>query len=227
MKAYSGIFNGTGAALYIGLGFVPSEVLAMVIDQAQAEVLEWNTDLQKSAIAPEGILRAAVGDTPGFALKTKGTGIALHYGGEMITAASTAKIIAASMVEAYQGDMRQKTGNEVNKFVLDTSGNATGHFNVGIDTDLVGVGSPVCIRDTQGIERTFYITALTNDGDADDEVTLNLPAGSGRVTFIGYKYDFVACPAGMHFPAGIVINDTTNINASGQKNRIRAVNMGL
>ena len=64
-------------------------------------------------------------------------------------------------------------------WTLDTAGNKTGHFSAGLP-DGVGVGS--IVRFANG--STALIAALTNDGDAADEVTLDIAAPTADVESI-------------------------------------------
>jgi hypothetical protein len=61
--------------------------------------------------------------------------------------------------------------------------------------------------------RGYRIVALTNDGDAANEVTLDRSAPSGPVKFIGTKVDWVPAPVGVRMPAGFEILDVTHVNA--------------
>jgi len=81
----------------------------------------------------------------------------------------------------------------------------------------VGEGSLVCIgSETTGKGVWAVMTALTNDGDADDEVTLSKALGSGDVLALRAMYDFVGVPAGTITKAGFFIDSTASINTSGE-----------
>lgn len=238
MKLVKGMFYGVGTSkTWIGLGFVPNKVRLAVIDQADAEEIFWQEDMLRAATGAEGILRAGVGNTPGFALLTLGTGVQPYYGGDVVPAANTHYLVHKSCLKAvrtdspninYAGDMRNMPGGTglISTWTLQTAGSYTGKFDQGVDTSYVGVGSPVFIRPFYGTQFgpviVAYVTAITNDGNADDEITLSQAVPSGQVTFIGYKYDFIAAPAGMSMPAGVLVNDYTYLNVASQKNIIEA-----
>ena len=239
MNVVKGIFNGVGTSkTWIGLGFVPVKARLAVIDQADAEELIWEENMLRAATGAEGILRKSVANAPNFALLTLGTGVQPYVGGDIVPAANTHYLVHKSCLKAvrtdspninYAGDMREMPagGGLVNTWTLDTAGAYTGHFNTYIDTTYVGVGSMVIVKPYggQAAIRTF-ITAITNGsttyGQTADDVTLSQAVPNGQITFIGYKYDFVAAPAGMAMPAGLLVNDYTYVNVASQKNSIEA-----
>ena len=65
------------------------------------------------------------------------------------------------------------------------------------------------VADSNGKTYEVNVAALTNDGDAANEVTLDQAVPSGRVVHVGGAWDFVPAPAGMVLPAGIEITDVT------------------
>ena len=238
MRKVTGIAVGAGtSAMYIGLGFVPTKVRLSIIDQAEAEELIWSTDMARAATGAEGILRAGVGNTPGLALLTLGIGVQPYYGGDMVSSKSANHVVHKSSMQVnvrgtglidWGGDMRSMPGGTgpVSSWTLQTAGSYTGKFDQGVDLTYVNVGSPVFIRpfvgSGYGPVRCVYVTAISNDGNADNEVTLSQAVPSGQVTFMGYRYDFAQVPVGYTMEQGIVINDVTYINVSGQKFLIEA-----
>jgi hypothetical protein len=212
MKKISGVFLGSGAARYFGLGFLPDFVRLRNIHAADLAVIDWHKRMRAYATAAEGVRHGITTGAWTAAALTLGTGIKLYKGGDRITAEAVTHLVPACMHETYRGDMRDKgTLGQVNKWTLDTSGAATGHVNVGVSTTYVGVGSAVMIDGFWS-----YITALTNDGDAANEVTLDQAAPSGDIEQIRYKYDFVAAPVGMLMPEGIYVAETGACNATSE-----------
>ncbi len=217
-----GVFLGSGAARNIGLGFVPSRVTIQNVHAADLGTIEWDSRFAAKATAAEGIktLIHTYGTTPSVAdvavkaALTVGTGVAPYAGGTIPSSATAANILPTHLVADYAGDMRAKgTLGLVDKFTLTHADNPTGKFNAGVNTTYVGVGSRVRIGG-----QWYTITALTNDGDADDEVTLDRrpSVGTQVADKILYPYDFVACPAGVTMPAGIVLSETADVNASNE-----------
>ena len=109
--------------------------------------------------------------------------------------------------------MRGNQRGDILAWTLDVAATRKGHFDAGLDTDVCGVGSTVVIRAAStGKLYEAYIAALTNDGDAASEVTLNTAVPSGMVVHVGCAWDWVAAPVGKVMPAGIEITDVTYAN---------------
>ena len=221
MKTLKFAVGAGTSAMYVGLGFVPSKVRLMHAKDAggseAAMHLDWNRALARHSVYAEGVLTIANGTRSGL---TEAAGVARYFGGDLITTAAAHYVVPIehpALEKTYAVDMRSSSGGTgtITTWTLQTAGNETGKFNYGVDTSYVGVGSEVVvIPDSGGMARVYSIVALANDGNADDEVTLNGPCPSGRVQRISYKYDFANLPAGYRMPAGIVINDTTYFNVA-------------
>jgi len=226
MRKVAGLYVGAGtSAMYIGLGFRPDWVKIRNIDQAAQEEVEWNIHMIRDTVAAEGILRSTIGaDDTGLTVLTFGNGIEPYYGGDLIATASANYVMPANMVDGYRGNMAGKgSGDEVDTWTLDTAGTPSGHFNAPINSTYVNEGSFIDILETSsGLLKRVALTALSNDGDATDDVTISHAVGSGKVRFIGYRYGFVNTPAGQKMPEGIKISDTTYVNVSAQKCLIEA-----
>jgi hypothetical protein len=224
MRVVSGIYLGAGtSALYLGLGFIPDWVKIRNIDQSAQEALDWSRNDIRAATAAEGLLRTTIGaDDTGLTVLTEAAGIVPYYGGTVISTASANYQVPRNMESLFRGDMRVKTTTDINTWTLDTSASETGHVNTGVNTTYVGVGSLIKIKETStGLIKTAAIVALTNDGDAANEVTLDRAIGTGVVIKIGYLYDLAAAPKGTVMPAGIYLADTT-CNASAERCLIEA-----
>ena len=222
MKKVSGIYTGVGTLpLYIGLGFIPDEVRILNIGEAEAEELRWNIHQSRQADGAEGIIRTVVaGDVT---LLTLGQGVEPYEGEGLLGAADANKLVLADTQPLYQGDMKQKGAADVNKWTLQTAATYKGKFNAAINATYVGVGSEVVVRQSRQLKQKAFITAITDTGESDNEVTLSRALPTGEITFIGYKSDFVTAPAGSSIPAGIKINDVTYVNVSGQPCLIEAI----
>ena len=218
MRTVSGTLNGTGAALVVGCGFKPDYVKLWNAEATNPVFVEWNKNM-RSLEQIEGIGTVSDGTQNLFARYAAGAGIAPYDGGDVMSAASTVYLLPTADVVGTN-NMARKAGSisaNVTKWELDTSANRTGSFNVGVNTTYVGEGSIVRIYDplTKATYETV-MTALSNDGDADDEVTLAVAVPSGDVMYIGPMYDYIgASAAGDVIPAGFKINMTTVLNASG------------
>jgi hypothetical protein len=217
----SGIYPGAGtSALYIGLGFIPKRVEIHNLDQAEQEILVWDDAMARAAIAPGGQVRTALtsADAANFVVLAQNAGIEPYDGGYVVAALSANYLVPAHEA-GVGGDQRDASGGTgpVRKWTLGNSSNRTGNFNAGVDTTNVGVGSVVEI---EGLR--YKVQAISNDGDAANEVTLDRAAPTGVVRFIGYKYDFWRAPVGTTMPRGIIIRDVTYVNVSGQECLLKA-----
>jgi hypothetical protein len=222
MRKYIGVAPGAGtSALYIGLGFVPKAV-KLANNQAEGDVLIWNTGMWRNVLQYGGRFQGALAGDESFETTA---GMGPYWGGDLIATASKQWITRADMVAAYSGDMRAKgASSPVTKWVQHST--TTGHFDYPISTTYVNVGSLVWIRsDATGIMRPYVVRAVSNDGDATNDITLDASVGSGSVERITYFSDFVQAPAGYTMPQGIVINDITDLNVDGQLITIEAEDM--
>lgn len=151
-------------------------------------------------------------------LLTAGQGIRGYEDGAAVTSAGVAALMPTSMVPDYAGDMRTKgAGAKVNLWTLTNSGNRTGKFNAAIDTDLVKAGSVIQIEG-----KTYFIQSITSTGAADDQVTLNQAAPTGRIEKILYPYDLAPIPAGTRIPRGFYLAETATVNKNNELVQIQA-----
>ena len=210
-----GTFNGTGAAVYICIGFVPDYVKVWNCEGSQALQLEWNKNMRTTEIQ-EGVELA----TSTFAANTVGAGIMTYFGGDTLTSttAGTTTYGEGVYLKRDDHDYRYPNGgaNGLGDAVADVIDTwtlysaFTGHFNEDVTGTYIGEGSPICIDG-----RWYYITTLdAGKGEATNEVTLtHTGVKSGKVQFIGGKYDYKPMVAGEVTPAGFLISDTTvNVN---------------
>jgi len=204
-------FNGTGAALYLGLGFVPDWVKIHNIEDANFCELRYSVNSRVPGQV-EGVLYT---DGVPSAL-AYGAGVAPYRGGDYLPSGGT----TVYLVEDPERDKRDAgILGTVNKWTLDTAANRTGHVDAGVNTTYVGVGSRMLIKPTNiPASAPIWVTvlAITNDGDAADELTLSEVVQSGDVLFISGMYDMIAAPSEAIMPAGIIINETGALNVSGE-----------
>lgn len=207
VRQVSGTFNGTGADLYICLGFMPDWVKMRSLETTDEEYVEWNRNM-RSAEMFGGI---SIDDDGAVSPVTIGVGVAEYKGGDYIAAASTVYL------EKYSKDQRGAgSGGVITKWTLDTPGSRTGHFDNPVNTTYVGEGSIVSIGDEAGpTSDRAVITALSNDGDAADEVTLSKALATNAVLYISRMYDYWGVPAGTITKPGFFIDSTSAINTSG------------
>lgn len=205
-KMISGTFNGTGAALYIGIGFIPDWVKIVNMEDTINSWVEWNKHMNRVGEHLEGREFYTGTTYQQLAELTFGTGIRPYHGGDKMSAASTAYLVKDDANYAYS-----TTYGQIDTWTLDTAATPSGHFNLEADTTYVGIGSQVTI---DGYE--YGITAMTSNGELTDEVTLSEAAPAGEITKISRMYDYVGAAKDAIIPAGFKINATTVINVSGE-----------
>jgi hypothetical protein len=222
MKKFAGLFVGSGASRKIGLGFVPDKVTIQNITAADVGRIEWSRLMASLAAVGGGLL---VEESTGLAAAkiAQASGVSVYYGGDVITSASAAALVASHAIPAYAGDMRDKgTAGLVDSWTLYNASNRTGYFNAAVNTDYVKAGSRIMIGDAW-----YTIQAIATDGDAsDDLVTLDRAAPSGEIKKITFPYDLYNAPAGTVMPAGIVLAETAVVNENAELCYIEAESYG-
>jgi hypothetical protein len=220
----AGTFNGTGAALRIGLGFVPDWVIIKNLENAARYVMEWNVQMSRTAESVEGIRIQGISDTDyDRSVLTKGNGIIPYYGGASFTSAQTAYITLQT-----DNDMRDVgTAGTIANWTLGSAANYTGNWDKECNTTYVGEGSRICIDEggPGSAARWASVVALTSNGDQANEVTLSYPVKSGPINMLTGMYDFLGIAADKPMPDGIYTADTT-LNVSGELCYIEAGTYG-
>jgi len=216
MKCIAGTFNGTNAAVYLCLGFIPDFVKLRNVEDTDAAWVEWDINY-RSAEQDNGLLfHTAGGIVP--TLYTAGTGVEPYEGGELMTTTNQTTVTNGEGVFLKKDDLDYKSSDiiagsdDIDTWTLDTSGNRTGHFNNDVVGTYVGEGSRICI------DGKWYIIEadLSGAGEGDDEVTLSRAAASGTVECITNKFDYIPVPIGEVSPAGFKLNATSHINPNDE-----------
>jgi hypothetical protein len=220
MRSASGVFNGTGATVYIGLGFVPDHVKLLNLEATAMPQIEWHRKMT-SAEQVGGILGLKITDADtadggggggtNLTALVEATGVIPYFGQDGPLAAVSTSYLVNSEGNHIPSSVQ---GPHACLWTLDTSANRTGSLNAGVDTDYVGEGSKIQIKQSNGKTVEAQIMVCTNDGDADDEIELDRVVSSGEVLGIGPMYTFRGAAKGVVVPAGFSIVQTT-LNASG------------
>jgi len=214
-----GKFNGTGADVYICIGFVPDYVKLWNIEGATPLVLDWNVGMTASVLCNEGILHPADGGaTQDLA---NGAGVKPYYGGTMLTTTIQTSVTYGEGVylvedsKDYRRVTNSATGIVGDAVAVDIAtwtlySGYTGYFNEDVTGTYIGEGSRICI---DGKWYSILVLAA-GAGEATNEVTLNeTGVKSGDVQFIGGKYGFKPLAVGNVTPAGFRVSNTTlNVN---------------
>jgi len=220
MRRVGGVFNGTGADLYLCIGFVPDWVQIWNLEGTQVIRLDWNIGMMRASEVVEG-LQFTGADVAAAAL-TKGNGLLPYFGGDTLTAtqAGTVTYGEGAYLKWDNVDYRHFSGNsphglgdavavDIDSWTLDTAANNTGHFNEDVTGTYIGEGSKIIIDG-----KVYTIVALTaTQGEAADEVTLSHSMKSGDVQSIGGMYSMKPMIEGEVTSEGFLISNTTvNVN---------------
>lgn len=219
----AGVFNGTGADVTLCIGFIPDYVTLWNLQGTQGIKLVWNKGMQRATEVVEGI-HFTGSDVTASAL-TKGNGILSYYGGITLASADVGTTTYGSTNAVYLKpdyfDYRRVTdvatgivGDAVSTLLdtwtLTNASNYTGKFNSNVNGTYIGAGSSINING-----KTYAIVGLSNDGDADDDVTLSHLAKSGTIHAIHGMYDYKPMVAGEVSKDGFLISDSTvNVSAA-------------
>lgn len=215
MEKVSGVFNGTGAAVYLCVGFIPSKVYLKNIENSTEYVIEWSVHN----------LRCQAGASAGGWLYTNGipapleaaAGVRQYEGGDLMTSSNQTDLDYGGGV--YLGwdlkDYRADNSYGASSGAIDTwtfDGTLSGHWNVAkvASGAKIGAGSKIVIKETaSGLVKEAGITAITSDGEASSEVTLSRAIKSGQILYVGGLYDMAPIALKKVTPAGILLSDTT------------------
>lgn len=218
MQKISGTFNGTGSAMYVGIGFIPDKLVLQSLDAStDLYTITWARNFRGPNTSSGNISEGVLSTNGTTSELGKGAGVRPYYGGDIITAAQATA--GLHLVPVTSKDMRNISGNggNITTWTLGSSSNFTGNWDNTCDTTYIGVGSRIVIKENvTGVIKESHITALTSNGEAANEVTLADSINSGEILFLGRMYDYVAGTAGMVMPQGFVINETSAFNQSGE-----------
>lgn len=217
-----GTFNGTGADVYLCIGFVPDYVHVWNLEGTQILEAYWNKGMMGALEVVEGIQNAGAGST--ITALTKGTGIHTFFGGTTLAAADVgtttfgegvylkpdAKDYRWNSTDSPHG-LYDAVSNTIDTWTLGSAANYTGNFNDDVTGTYIGEGSPICIDG-----RWYTIVALTaGQGISANEVTLSHNVSSGKVQYIGGMYSTKPMVAGEVTKEGFMIaNTTVNVDSA-------------
>ncbi len=209
----SGTFTGTGAALSIGIGFIPDWVMVQNITSANMERILWSIN-SRSLSQIEGLQYKEDSGITATDLAF-GEGIAIYRGGVRLSTASTSVLVADPIPDKRKANT---AAAPIDTWTLGSAANRTGNWNAECNTSFVGVGSRICVRDNVTHDlRWATVLAITSNGEQANEVTLNEAVPSGSIMFVSGMNDFVGGGAGITTPAGFTINETGDLNVAAEK----------
>jgi hypothetical protein len=173
------------------------------------QVLEWTQDMRKTIKGFDGsqTLFAAAASASADHLTT--AGVESWEGGE--TTDGTETYIGP---DAEPNKFDKGAGDPIDTWTLGSVANVTGNWNAVCsltDPDTVGVGTVIKIDAGKGAE-SRRIIAITSNGEAANEVTLDKVIGTGKITFLGGIFTFVPMASGLVLPKGLKVSETAAFN---------------
>lgn len=202
MEFSSGTFLQQNAAIYFGLGYIPDWVKIYTLTTDTMMKLEWSVNM-RSLAAIEGRLMSTMTDADILDL-AYGEGVSIYRGGDKITSATTPSTLTYLAPETSPDKRAEGTGSAIDTWTLGSSTNRTGNWNDVCSTTYVGVGSRICVDG-----KWATVVALTSDGEAANEVTLNEALKSGDINMLCGMYDYVVQASGTVTKAGFKCSDTS------------------
>jgi len=227
MRIVGGTFNGTGAAVYICIGFIPDYVRMWAVEGSETPFL-WYSNQFRGAEIVEGIVGDEASSDVQLTAKTKGAGIVAYEGRDDMTSTNQTStsygegvFLRFDKVTDYKDNASYGyVDAALSAWTLDTSGNCTGHFNDDVPSSgtRIGEGSRILIEETvTHIQKWATIEAVTaGQGEASDEVTLSRAVKSGKILHISGMYSMIPIPVGEVSPEGFKCNLTSVINANDE-----------
>lgn len=221
-KLATGTFNGTGAGVYLCIGFIPDYVKIFNYETSNDYEIVWDANMYRSAEYAEGAQIHTGTTYRQYTALTVGNGIIPYYGGTVLAVADVGtttyaegvylkpdnrdyRFVAADSPEGV-GDA---VGTTIDTWTLGNSTNKTGNFNADVTGTYIGEGSVIQING-----RRYAIRALTaGQGISANEVTLSAAPASGKIEFIGGMYDMRPMIAGEVTKDGFYLANTT-VNAN-------------
>jgi len=202
MHIVQGRFKFTNAALTLCLGFKPDWI--EIFNLTDRTGLIWSPNMGLSAANEERSGLAIAADGTRGATANAAAGVSIYAGGDKLAAASTQYLIGP-----YDQDVRGKQDSDapITAWTLGNASNKTGNFDQEASTSYVGPGSRILIDGT-----LYEVVAMTSNGEAANEVTLDAAAPSGAVQRIWSRYDYMGAPAGEVVPKGITIGASATVN---------------
>ena len=227
MRLIGETFNGTGAAVYLGLGFVPVQFDLTSVADTDVAKLHWDVG-HRAVISVGGVLQHTAGTQ---VLYTETTGVIPYNGGDVLTAALQTSVGYGEGVYLIKDDKDYKgsstaannagdgSGAEITTWTLDTTANRTGHFDADVVGTYIGIGSRVTVGDLYSSQNDITATVMVlaaGQGISADEVEFDRAVPSGIVKRITGKYSFKPAPLGTIMPKGVYINITAVANVNDE-----------
>jgi hypothetical protein len=218
MKFAHGTFNGTGAALYFGIGFLPDWVYVQNLEDADLAQYFWNIHMERVLETAHGYRHYTAAGSLLDPLIVGDLGIVPYEGGTPITATST------TYLRKYDADYRTSvTYGTISAWTLGSAANRTGNWDIEADTTYVGEGSRIMIRESMGgAVKWAGVNTVSSNGEQANEVVLSRAIKSGTILKLTGMYDYRGASAGDIMPAGFGLLATDVVNVSGEMGMFEA-----
>lgn len=224
-----GVFNGTGADVYLNIGFRPDMVRLWNLEGAGIIEVIWNKGMQRASEVVEGVAYT-VADRQAAAL-TKGNGLLTFIGGTILASADVGTTTYGEGVYLKPDyfDYRQVNNNSIgvvgdaatvaiDKWTLGSASNYTGNFNSDVVGTYLGEGSPINIDG-----KVYTIVSLSSAaGGGANEVTLSHNVPDGVIYSIHGMFDYKPMVAGESTKDGFLLSNT-DINTNDEMVAFEAV----
>lgn len=231
MQRTGGTWNGTGAAVYLCLGFVPSAIRLFSIEGSNHGEAYWDVELGSAGDAYEGLYWVTGTTYRQIAVKTLGQGIAPYIGGDLLTSSNQTSVTYAEGVylgwdhEDYSKNLTYGAASVLDTWTFD--GTASGHVNavtLASGTTRIGEGSKILIEETATRMRKWasVVSWAAAAGTTASDVTLSQAVATGKILKITGMYRLAPIALGKVTPAGLVCNYTTEINVNDAINHFIA-----
>ena len=228
-----GTFNGTGAACYLCLGFVPSEFHLMALEDSDLAEGFWKRNFRAAEVA--GGFTMVTGTTyRQITALTKGTGFEPYYGGDVMDTTVQTDVAYGGGVYLrwddtdYSKDLTYGGVSILNKWTLAIGGTTcNGYFNDDIVTSgsRIGEGSKITVqKSTDGTKYNSVVESVTGGaGHASGDVVLSNAVPTGDIRRISGMYSMIPVPIGETTTQGIHIIPYTLINVNDEIQAFEAV----
>ncbi|MCX7590015.1 MAG: hypothetical protein N2255_00135 [Kiritimatiellae bacterium] len=223
----TGTFNGTGADVYICVGFVPDFVRLWALEDSDVGHRIWLRAFRAAEVTKGIEFVGSSGALQVDALASADGGIEPYEGGEILTSLNQTSTAYGEGV--YLGpdgtDYRQDPNygyalKVIDTWYLDNSSNRTGHVNANTVASgcRIGEGSVIRIRErSTGLVKEAVVESWTaGAGATANDVRLSRAIGSGEILYIGGMYSFAPLPLGVITPPGFKITKHTVCNVNDE-----------
>ena len=216
----SGWFEGTGADIFVCIGFVPDWVNVVNVQGTAWIETKWSKHMAKKTAMVEGV--SFTGD--GTATEeTIGVGIRPYWGGDVLTSTNQSDTTYGGgvYIERDDKDYRYFTDNAagisgdaatttIDTWTLTTAASNAGNFNGDVTGTYIGPGSTIIIDVgvTKQQYETSIVTLTAGQGVTAGEVVLAYPVPTGKVRFIGGQMGYKPSAIGTTTKPGFWIDLT-------------------